>query len=222
MLRGLGADLVGMSTAHEAIAAHHLGLGARDLARDQSCCGVSPTPLDHAEVLAAGAAAHHTWSGFLPGCSQSYDDRRGARSHLGEPARPSAGLDCGRSRPLHRQELKSSSRTATQPGAIEVREPSQLRDRWAARGARCGPGADEPARGAQNDRRCSSLDLDQGHGAATGESSSGAMPATDRGSSPSTWPRLPLPPAYAFAFFPDHFPLRSPHLPSSTLGRRLV
>ncbi len=58
MLRQFGASLVGMSTALEAIAAHHLGAEVLGL----SCvtnlaAGVSAAPLDHAEVLAAGAAA---------------------------------------------------------------------------------------------------------------------------------------------------------------------
>lgn len=58
MLRHLGADLVGMSTALEAIAAHHLGAEVLGLScMTNLAAGVSPEPLDHAEVLAAGAAA---------------------------------------------------------------------------------------------------------------------------------------------------------------------
>ena len=58
MLRTLGADLVGMSTVLEAIAVHHLGASVLGVSLVTNlAAGVSPTPLDHAEVLAAGAAA---------------------------------------------------------------------------------------------------------------------------------------------------------------------
>lgn len=58
MLRRTGADLVGMSTALEAIAAHHLGASVLGISLVTNlAAGVSPTPLDHEEVLAAGAAA---------------------------------------------------------------------------------------------------------------------------------------------------------------------
>jgi purine-nucleoside phosphorylase len=58
MLRAAGADLVGMSTALEAIAARHLGASVLGLSLVTNlAAGVSPTPLDHSEVLAAGATA---------------------------------------------------------------------------------------------------------------------------------------------------------------------
>jgi purine-nucleoside phosphorylase len=58
MLRSTGADLVGMSTALEAIAARHLGASVLGLSLVTNlAAGVSPEPLDHAEVLAAGTAA---------------------------------------------------------------------------------------------------------------------------------------------------------------------
>lgn len=58
MLRSLGADLVGMSTALEAIAARHLGAAVLGVSLVTNlAAGVSPEPLNHAEVLAAGTAA---------------------------------------------------------------------------------------------------------------------------------------------------------------------
>jgi len=58
MLRALGADLVGMSTALEAIAARHLGASVLGVSLVTNlAAGVSSAPIDHAEVLAAGAAA---------------------------------------------------------------------------------------------------------------------------------------------------------------------
>jgi purine-nucleoside phosphorylase len=58
MLRTCGADLVGMSTALEAIAARHLGAEVLGISLVTNiAAGLSDQPLDHAEVLAAGAAA---------------------------------------------------------------------------------------------------------------------------------------------------------------------
>jgi purine-nucleoside phosphorylase len=58
MLRAAGADLVGMSTALEAIAARHLGAEVLGLSLVTNvAAGLSGRPLDHAEVLAAGQAA---------------------------------------------------------------------------------------------------------------------------------------------------------------------
>ena len=84
MLRSGGADLVGMSTALEAIAARHLGAEVLGLSLVTNLAagmtgvagagitgaGVSAAPLDHAEVLATGAAAAprlgHLLSALLP------------------------------------------------------------------------------------------------------------------------------------------------------------
>lgn len=57
MLRTLGADLVGMSTVPETVAARGLGLNvvAMSLVTNLAA-GVTGQPLDHTEVLAAGAA----------------------------------------------------------------------------------------------------------------------------------------------------------------------
>ena len=58
MLRAAGADLVGMSTALEAIAARHLGAEVLGISLVSNlAAGLTPQPLDHAEVTAAGDAA---------------------------------------------------------------------------------------------------------------------------------------------------------------------
>jgi purine-nucleoside phosphorylase len=58
MLRAAGADLVGMSTVLEAIAARHLGADVLGLSLvTNAAAGVVGEPLAHDEVLAAGAAA---------------------------------------------------------------------------------------------------------------------------------------------------------------------
>jgi purine-nucleoside phosphorylase len=58
MLAAAGADLVGMSTALETIAARHLGAEVLGLSLVTNlAAGISSEPLDHAEVVAAGQQA---------------------------------------------------------------------------------------------------------------------------------------------------------------------
>lgn len=66
MFRGMGADLVGMSTVLEAIAARSLGVEVFGLSLVTNlAAGVTGEPLDHHEVLAAGAAAAGRMGGLL-------------------------------------------------------------------------------------------------------------------------------------------------------------
>jgi purine-nucleoside phosphorylase len=58
MLRTLGADLVGMSTVHEAAAARAAGVGVLGIGLVSNlAAGVSPTPLSAEDVMSAGRAA---------------------------------------------------------------------------------------------------------------------------------------------------------------------
>ncbi|MDH6677809.1 purine-nucleoside phosphorylase [Rhodococcus sp. LBL1] len=58
MLRTLGADLVGMSTVHETIAARALGADVLGISLVTNlAAGITGEHLDHAEVLAAGQAS---------------------------------------------------------------------------------------------------------------------------------------------------------------------
>jgi purine-nucleoside phosphorylase len=58
MVRAVGGELVGMSTALEAIAAREAGLEVLGISLVTNlAAGISGEPLDHAEVLEAGRAA---------------------------------------------------------------------------------------------------------------------------------------------------------------------
>ena len=58
MLRTLGADLVGMSTVPEVLAARHQGIRCLALSCvTNMAAGILPEPIDHERVLEIGAAA---------------------------------------------------------------------------------------------------------------------------------------------------------------------
>ncbi len=58
MMRALGADLVGMSTVPEVLAARHMGIRCLALSCvTNAAAGVRPEPIDHERVLEVGAAA---------------------------------------------------------------------------------------------------------------------------------------------------------------------
>lgn len=71
MLRTLGADLVGMSTALEVIAARHLGVRCMAISVvTNMALGVVGKTTDHTEVLAAGEAAAEKLQSLLSGLLQ--------------------------------------------------------------------------------------------------------------------------------------------------------
>jgi purine-nucleoside phosphorylase len=66
MLRRCGADAVGMSTVPEAIVARALGLRVLGISVITNlAAGISPTPLDHEEVLQAGARVGPRLGGLI-------------------------------------------------------------------------------------------------------------------------------------------------------------
>ena len=77
MARVLGADLVGMSTAVEAVAAKAAGLEVLCLSLvTNMAAGVTGDPISHAEVLAAGAAAQSSLGALLRAVVQRVSQSR--------------------------------------------------------------------------------------------------------------------------------------------------
>ncbi len=68
MLRTLGADLVGMSTVHEAIVARYLGARVLGISVPTNpAAGISAAPLSHEEVARAGREAGTRLEAILRG-----------------------------------------------------------------------------------------------------------------------------------------------------------
>jgi purine-nucleoside phosphorylase len=79
MLRTLGADLVGMSTVHEAAAARAAGAEVLGIGLVSNlAAGVSPTPLSAQEVMDAGRAALPRLATLLTGLLDQLDQPSGA------------------------------------------------------------------------------------------------------------------------------------------------
>ncbi len=78
LLRTLGADAVGMSTACEAIAARHMGIRICGISCISNlAAGISPQPLSEEEVLAAGRAVSEKFSRLVTECLQSFHTELG-------------------------------------------------------------------------------------------------------------------------------------------------
>ena len=76
-LQTLGADLVGMSTVHEAVAARAEGAEVLALSLVTNlAAGLSGERLDHAEVLAAGRPLRLGWGPCSPRWSANCDSTR--------------------------------------------------------------------------------------------------------------------------------------------------
>jgi purine-nucleoside phosphorylase len=68
MMRAMGADLVGMSTVMEAIAARHLGAEVLAISLvTNPAAGLADAPLDHADVVAAASASAARIGALLAG-----------------------------------------------------------------------------------------------------------------------------------------------------------
>jgi purine-nucleoside phosphorylase len=73
-LRTIGADVVGMSTVTEVIAANHVGMKVLAISCvTNMAAGVSDAKINHDEVIETGAAVRHTLEKFLRGVLPQLD-----------------------------------------------------------------------------------------------------------------------------------------------------
>jgi len=74
MLAKLGADAIGMSTVHEVIVARAMGIRVLGISLISNlAAGLSPEPLHHEEVVAAGIEARPRFERLVRGCVRAMD-----------------------------------------------------------------------------------------------------------------------------------------------------
>lgn len=77
MLRGLGADAVGMSTVPEAIVARHMGIDVLGISCiTNMAAGISDEPINHAEVMETGRRVRETFTKLLRGIISRLGDEK--------------------------------------------------------------------------------------------------------------------------------------------------
>jgi len=77
MLRGLGADAVGMSTVPETIVARHMGIDVLGISCiTNMAAGISDEPINHAEVMETGRRVRETFTKLLRGVIARLGDEK--------------------------------------------------------------------------------------------------------------------------------------------------
>ena len=77
MLRGLGADAVGMSTVPETIVARHMGIDVLGISCiTNMAAGISVEPINHAEVMETGRRVRETFTKLLRGIISRLGDEK--------------------------------------------------------------------------------------------------------------------------------------------------
>ena len=134
MLRGMGADLVGMSTALEAIAARAEGMEVLGVSLVTNlAAGMTGQPLDHAEVLEAGAASAARVGQLLAGWSASCDGPARCATQV-------ARLDRRRPRPGHPRRAAGAAGRRRRRGADRTASRDRCTSAPPGCAARCAAG----------------------------------------------------------------------------------